>query len=167
MNRLIIIIAATLASTISFAQEDLPRPGDVETLDGIMAAYYEVVSHAAGEPLQSERDYSLHHPDARAIITGVDGEGKPFILNQTLPEYHEAAAQGIDNAFFEWEIDREVQRFGNIAHVWSTYAYSDKPDGEIQGRGINSIQLYHDGERWWITAWIFDSERFGNPIPTL
>ena len=40
-----------------------------------------------------------------------------------------------------------------------------EPDGEVFGRGINSIQLYHDGDRWWITSWIFDQERAGNEIP--
>lgn len=52
-----------------------------------------------------------------------------------------------------------------MASVWSTYAHSDRPHGPVQGRGINSIQLYWDGSRWWITGWIFDSERPDNPIP--
>ena len=60
---------------------------------------------------------------------------------------------------------RVVQRFGNVAHVWSTYASSREPGGDVFGRGINSIQLYHDGSRWWITSWIFDQERAGNEIP--
>ena len=37
--------------------------------------------------------------------------------------------------------------------------------GKPYARGINSIQLYFDGERWWITSWVFDSEREGNEIP--
>jgi hypothetical protein len=47
----------------------------------------------------------------------------------------------------------------------STYSSSTTPDGEPYDRGINSIQLTWDGERWWIVSWIFDSERPGNPIP--
>ena len=58
-----------------------------------------------------------------------------------------------------------MERFGQIAHVWSTYAASSEPDGEVHSRGINSIQLYYDGERWWIMSWVYDSERPGNPIP--
>jgi hypothetical protein len=49
--------------------------------------------------------------------------------------------------------------------VWSTYASSREPGGEPLSRGINSIQLYHDGQRWWIMSWIYDREREGNPIP--
>ncbi len=140
-----------------------PLEVDVATLDGIIAAYYDVVSHAAGEPIQVERDRSLHHPDARAIITGADAEGSPTIANMSLAEYHESAAGG--GAFYEWELHRVVRRFGNMADVWSTYAYSDTRLGPEQGRGINSIQLYWDGDRWWITGWIFDNERPGNAIP--
>ncbi len=143
-----------------------PLPGDVETVDGIIRAYYEVVSVPAGEMWQTERDRSLHHPDARAIQTGVDEEGTPFIRNLTLEEFHARQPEGgSDTGFFESEIHRETQRFGNVAHVWSTYAWRTEEDGPVRGRGINSIQLYHDGDRWWITAWIYDSEREGNRIP--
>ncbi|TVR56843.1 MAG: hypothetical protein EA421_02270 [Gemmatimonadales bacterium] len=66
---------------------------------------------------------------------------------------------------FEWEIHRTVQRFGSIAQVMSTYEAATTPDGEPFVRGINSIQLTWDGERWWIVSWIYDEERPDNPIP--
>ena len=68
--------------------------------------------------------------------------------------------------FFEWEIHRETETFGAITHVWSTYVSSREPGGEIFDRGINSIQLYNDGERWWILGWVFDRERQDKPIPS-
>ena len=142
-----------------------PLEADVATLDGIIRAYYEVVSGPAGVPRDTARDQSLHHPEARAIITGVDETGIPFIRNLTLREYHELAGRGGYPAFYEEEIHRTTQRFGNVAHVWSTYSWRRSLEGPVEGRGINSIQLYYDGTRWWITAWIFDSERAGNPVP--
>jgi hypothetical protein len=86
-------------------------------------------------------------------------------MTMTLGEYHDRYGGPEDRGFFEREIHREVERFGNVAHVWSTYASSEQPGGPTVARGINSIELYHDGERWWITSWIFDSERAGSPIP--
>ena len=164
LSLLILVIA--LSAAPGFAQNpNYPLAEDVATLDGIIKAYYEVVSGPAGEPRQTERDHSLHHPDARAIITGIDQEGKPFIRNMTLDEYHEGSRAGGDPAFYEGEIHRVTQRFGNVAHLWSTYAWRTFEDGPVGGRGINSIQLYHDGDRWWITTWIFDNERADNPIP--
>lgn len=142
-----------------------PLATDVATLDGIIKAYYEVVSGPAGQPRETARDKSLHHPGARAIITGVDKSGKPYIENLTLEEYHKRSQAGGDPAFWEREIHRVTERFGNIAHVWSTYAWQDEEKGPVKGRGINSIDLYFDGTRWWITGWIYDSERPDNPIP--
>jgi len=163
----LVALGNLLRTTVLAAQPGptLPLRADVETLDGIIKAYYEVVSGPAGAPRQTERDKSLHHPDARAVITGVDAAGRPFIRNLTLEQYHDLSREASEPAFYESEIHRVTQRFGNVAHVWSTYAWRESPDGPVRGRGINSIQLYHDGDRWWITAWIFDSERTDNPIP--
>jgi hypothetical protein len=59
------------------------RPDDVATIDGIIRAYYEVVSGPAGESADVERDRSLHHPDAWIAIGGVDGSGEPFVRRRT------------------------------------------------------------------------------------
>ena len=144
----------------------LPLAEDVSTLDGIIKAYYEVVSGPAGESADRARDESLHDPAALVGMTGVDPEGNPRISTMTLGEYHDVAGGPRRQGFYEWEIHRVVERFGNVAHVWSTYAASAEPGGEVHSRGINSIQLYHDGERWWIMSWVYDSERPGNPIPS-
>jgi hypothetical protein len=63
----------------------------------------------------------------------------------------------------EREIHRVTKRFGNIAHVFSTYEL--RRAGAPAGRGINSIQLFWDGERWWIASAVWDDERKDNPIP--
>ena len=70
----------------------------------------------------------------------------------------------ITNGFTEREFNRVTRRFGNIAHVFSTYEFTndDKTD---KGRGVNSIELYWDGTRWWISSASWDDERPNNPIP--
>lgn len=146
------------------AGEAPPLPADVSTLDGIIRAYYEVVSGPAGQPRQVARDHSLHHPDALVAITGLNASGEPTIRTMTLAEYHEGSSEPAEG-FYEQEIHRQVQSFGSVTHVWSTYEWRREPSGPVRGRGINSIQLYFDGDRWWITSWIFDSERPDNPIP--
>jgi hypothetical protein len=83
----------------------------------------------------------------------------------SLAGFYERVGGVRDVAFYEWELSRRVERFGMIAHVWSTYAASDRPGGPARSRGINSIQLYFDGARWWVMGWIYDREREGNPIP--
>jgi hypothetical protein len=71
----------------------------------------------------------------------------------------------VENGFFEKEIHRVTRRFGNIAHVWSTYESRHKPDGPVISRGINSLELYWDGARWWVASAVWDGERADNPIP--
>jgi hypothetical protein len=44
-------------------------------------------------------------------------------------------------------------------------AFYEVVSGPIHQHGINSIQCYWDGTRWWILGWVYDSERAGNPIP--
>jgi hypothetical protein len=47
-------------------------------------------------------------------------------------------------------------------------AYDSKrtlQDAQPFARGINSIQVFNDGRRWWIVSVYWDSERAGNPIP--
>lgn len=132
------------------------RAEDVATIDGIIRAYYEVVSGPAGERSDDQRDRTLHHPNAWLAVANVDGSGKPVVRTMTLDEYHG------DNAprrepFYEWETDRVTRRSGNMVHVWSSYASARRPDGEPFARGVNSITLFHDGERWWIMGWMFDA----------
>ncbi len=55
-----------------------------------------------------------------------------------------------ERGFFEQEIGRVEERFENIVHAFSTYTSRWTPEGEVFQRGINSIQLMWDGERWWI-----------------
>ncbi len=142
-------------------------PADVGTLSDIIRAYYEVVSGPAGGTPDRERDRTLHIPGALVGIPGRAQDGSTRLMTMTLDEYHDRAGGPRQEGFYEVEIHRVVERFGNVAHVWSTYAASTTPDGEHFTRGINSIQLTWNEGRWWIVSWIFDQERSGNPLPAL
>ncbi len=131
------------------------READVSSIDGILAAYYEVVSGPAGEVPDAERDRTLHHPDAWVAIAGVDDAGAPVVNVMSLDDYH--GDNGPRAAgFWEWETGREVRRSGNMVHVWSSYASARTEGGEPFTTGVNSITLFHDGARWWIMGWMFD-----------
>jgi len=68
--------------------------------------------------------------------------------------------------FFEREAARRTDCFGNVCHVFSTYESRHAPsDAAPFQRGINSIQLLRDGNRWWIASVVWDAERPDNPIP--
>lgn len=148
--------ATALVLATAVEAQQAPRPEDVATIDGIIRAYYEVVSGPVGEVADVQRDRSLHHPEAWVAIARVDADGKPLVNVTDLAGYHG------DNAprtagFWERETDRVVQRSGNMVHVWSSYASARTEGGEPFERGVNSITLFHDGERWWVMGWMFDS----------
>ena len=136
---------------------------DVATLDGIVAAFYDIVSHEAGEPVDWARDSTLYLADLRFRIAQPTAEGmRVRILD------HGAFATAFadaSEAFHEREIHRVTHRFGPIAQVWSTYEWRTTPDGPVGGRGINAIDLYFDGTRWWIGSATWTAETSANPIP--
>ena len=70
------------------------------------------------------------------------------------------------SGFYEKEIARRVESFGSIAHVWSTYeSRHDPSDPEPFMRGINSIQLFNDGKRWWVLSILWQHESTQQPLP--
>lgn len=141
-----------------------PRPEDVATIDGIVAAFYAVISGPAGEPREWGRDATLYPDNVQFTPTNVDPDGNvqgALIPKQAFVDRSNAFL--VESGFVEREIHRVTRRFGNVADVASTYEWTTE-DGR-SGRGINFIHLFHDGDRWWITHATWDAERPDNPIP--
>ena len=142
-----------------------PRPEDVATLDGIIKAFYETISGPAGKPREWARDRTLYIPDVR-FVSMDQRDGKPhaeIMDHQTYVDRTDGFF--VREGFFENEIHRVTKSFGNVTHVFSTYEMRTSPTEPVTGRGVNSIQLYNDGKRWWIISAAWDDERMDNPIP--
>jgi len=154
--RILGAVAGLIIMPALVSAQQTAKAEDVETIDGILQAYYEVVSGPAGESADLERDRTLHHPGAWIAIANVDTTGKPVITIMTLDEFHGDNIPR-QEGFWEWETDRIIKRSGNMVHVWSSYAASRTQGGEPFTRGINSITLFHNGERWWIMNWMYDA----------
>ncbi|WP_412061630.1 hypothetical protein [Rubrivirga sp. IMCC45206] len=160
------LLAALLFVALPLAAQAQPAAdsSDVATIDDVIRAYYEVVSGPAGQPRDWARDSTLHHPDA--IVTVVQsGPDGTVIAPTDLAGYHAGASELAEVGFFEVEIARVVQQHGAVAHVWSTYEWRREPDGPVGGQGVNTIQLAHDGARWWIISWMFDGRSDAPPVP--
>jgi len=147
------------------AEKTFPIKKDVSSINGLMKAFYEVVSGEAGEKRQWKRDISLHNPKAIiSYISTVNGEHKQVTLS--LEDFHkETDNMVLETAFYETEINREVKIFGNIANVWSTYETRLEKNGLVARRGINSLQLFYSTNKWQIISLIFDRETENNRIP--
>ena len=162
-------VAGLQAQSTTPAHVEVPtveaRAEDVGSLDGLIAAYYDVISGPAGQPRQWSRDRTLYIPDIRFVSMGVGKDGKPVAHTMSHQQFVDASEPGLKEGFYEKEVHRETQRFGNIAHVFSTYESRQKADGPVIARGINSIEAFWDGKRWWIASAIWDEERADNPVP--
>ena len=140
---------------------------DFSTIDGIIAAMYESISGPKGKPGDWERDRALHHPKA-LLVPAKQAPGGPAAGVFDFDGFVATRAPFLaENDFYEVEIARKEFRFGAIAHVLSAYEArtAPAPAGKVLRRGVNSIQLMHDGARWWILSTVWDNERDGLTLP--
>jgi hypothetical protein len=141
-----------------------PRPGDVRTIDGVMHAFYEVVNIGPDEPRQWSRDRTLYSPWLRFVALGKSPSGRAETQIWTHQELVDATEPLIRQGFHEREIHRTERRYDRLAHIDSTYEVVFGPERK-RSRGVNSLELYFDGERWWIASAMWQSEDPDHPLP--
>ena len=142
-------------------------PADVSTPEAIVAALYDVISGDRGVARDWDRFRTLFHPTARLMPSGLNAQGVGVVRSVT-PDGYIALAEPVlvGQGFHEREIARRSERFGRIVHVWTTYeSLHALSDPQPFARGINSIQLFHDGSRWWILSVYWQGESPTEPIP--
>ncbi|MBD0832703.1 hypothetical protein [Aestuariibaculum sediminum] len=175
MKKLLFIAFLNTLTFTVFAQdgvneEEKQEPDytqNVQTIDNIVRTLYDVVSGDKDE----ERDWKLFkflfYPNAKLIASGKNIERQAQVNYMSPGDYIKNAGKWmVENGFHEREIHRTSNTFGNMSQVFSTYAsYKNKDDEEPFMRGINSIQLYNDGKRWWIINIYWANETRRTPIP--
>ncbi len=165
LSTTVLALAAVLAHTPGAAAQDAD-PDDVASIDAIITAVYDVISGDAGEPHDWDRWHTLFAEGATLSPTGPNQSGGWGRNVLTFEEYAEVADPALMQGFVEAEIGRTVERFGNIAHVFSTYvSFRSRADTEPFARGINSFQLLYDGGRWHVISIFWQAESPAYPIP--
>jgi len=158
-----------LAMQVAMAQTvKEANPADVASIDAIMKAVYDVISGDAGQKRDWDRMRSLFHKDARMIPTGKNAQTGVVRASALSPEDYIKRNEPFfaKEGFFEREMARRTDQYGNIAHVFSTYeAFHSLSDKTPFMRGINSFQLLNDGKRWWVMTIFWQAETPENPIP--
>jgi len=142
-----------------------PRPEDVASLDAIITAMYDSISGPRGDR-DWDRIRSLHLPGSRLIPTGLRANGENGLRILDIEGWIEGARPLFASGpFYEVEIARRTDRFGNIAQAFSTYECRHEENGPAFMTGINSIQLLHKDGRWWVVNVFWDNASADNPIP--
>jgi hypothetical protein len=162
----VLIWAATHAK--DFMGDSIPAdPKDVSSAESIIAAVYDVISGPAGQKRNWDRMRTLFVPDARMIATGKRPTGEMIRRVMSVEDYINSSGPYLEKeGFFETEIGSTKEQFGNIVHVFSAYeSKKTATDQKPFMRGINSIQLWNDGKRWWVVTILWQSENADTPIP--
>lgn len=138
---------------------------DVGSIDSTIKALYQSITFGEGEKPDLECFRSLFHPKAHFIRLNPDGVDE-MDLSGFISSFSQRVKSGQLKSFHESEISRKTEVYASIAQVFSTYQKgmnTKNPEEFICG--INSIQLYTDGERWWIISITWQDEQPNNPIP--
>jgi hypothetical protein len=152
--------AASLA-----AQVPASRPEDVKSPEAIVAACYDVISGPAG-PRNWDRFRSLFLPSARLTAASTKPDGTHVVTLLSVDDYVKLAGAGfMKSGFYEQPMHNDLQVYGNMGQVFTSYESRRAPGEKPFQRGINSFQVAFDGQRWWVVSILWDDERKDNPIP--
>ena len=134
---------------------------DVDSVEHILAAVYDVISGPAG-PRDWDRFHSLFFTGARLIPSWRDDKGNIKSKDMTPDDYAKGAA-----AYFTKEgfFANRVESWDHMAEVWSTYESRHAKGEQPFARGVNSFQLFFDGTRWWIVTIYWEDETPGHSLP--
>lgn len=143
-------------------------PADSNSIEAVIHAFYSAISAPAGGKLDRNRLHSLFVPNGR-IVVGLAASGKrnADLIFLTPDEYADSSdSQTVKSGFFDRNPANQMEQFGLMAHVYSTYeSRSDPNDAKPMARGIKSFELLNSNHRWYIVQVYWDSERPDNLIP--
>jgi len=163
----LMLVAGTATAQDTTHAAPPANPADVASVDAILKSLYDVISGPAGQKRDWNRFRSLFANGARLIPTRQRPNEPAQAVVLDVEGYITRSAPMLEtNGFFEKELSRKTEAFGRITHTFSTYAsFRTAGDTAPFSRGINSIQLFNDGTRWWVVTIYWDAERPGLTIP--
>jgi hypothetical protein len=160
-----LILSSLLLIQISGFSQNKDYSKDGASVDAIIAALYNVITGEPNEPRDWDRFKYLFKPEARLIPTRKDDKGELVIKVLSPDEYVQLFQSRIPTGFYEKELHRKTEAYGTITHVFSTYETKEKKDGPVTNRGINSIQLFKDKDRYYIVNIFWCAESMGFALP--
>ena len=106
---------------------------------------------------------ALFIPEARLMFASLGADGAPTYALQTLDEWIARVKTRGHVMLEEKQLKFQIERYGNIAHLWSSYTLQS--DGKQVARGINSIQAIKEAGGWRVTGIMVQAESVTVPLP--
>ncbi|SHG36319.1 hypothetical protein [Flagellimonas flava] len=145
----------------------------VQSVDTLIKSFYDCLGGEPGEPRDWDFFRFLFHPQANKIgyEKDINGNIRPQFISPN--EYVERTGYWLDSkretAFYEREIGRVQEIYGNMAHVLSVCeAFPSKEDmanNKPYKQDVKSIQLAYYRDRWWIINMFWHGVSPEFPIP--
>ena len=163
---LFLTVSCFLASPVQAQEAD---PEDVASIESIIAATNASIERAPGQQFNWDRFRTLFIPDATLIPNTEQRNGQFSVISPeefiVWIETNTPIGGPNDRGFAEEGYHNEIDRYGDIANVMSSYQKHYWNETEILGRGVNSFQLVHNNGRWWVVSIIWDENYAAGPIP--
>ncbi|HEV7163803.1 MAG TPA: hypothetical protein VGO35_00240 [Gammaproteobacteria bacterium] len=155
------ILAGALAGN---AQAQAPDAGCALPAEpeGIPAAVDAAISGSADKDRTCMK--ALFIPEARLMFVSLGADGTPSYRLETVDDWIARVKAKGHAVLEEKQLKYHIERYGNIAHLWSSYALTS--DGKPVARGINSIQAIKEAGGWRVTGIMLQAESATAPLPT-
>jgi hypothetical protein len=152
---LLLFFSLVVPAAIAAPKRVKPKPGTDEfAIESTILAAYNVISGPAGRR-DWDRFKDLFAPGGHLAKYGKDG------LSVMTPDEFKAKSKPYfdENGFFEWPVNTQVERSGNIAHVTSRYeSRHASTDAKPFERGVNHFELARSGDHWVILSIVWQEE---------
>jgi hypothetical protein len=102
-------------------------------------------------------------PEARMMFVSLGADGAPSYRLETLDDWIARVKARGHAMLEEKQLKFHIERYGNIAHLWSSYTLHS--DGKQVARGINSIQAIKEAGGWRVTGIMVQAESAIAPLP--
>jgi hypothetical protein len=102
-------------------------------------------------------------PEARMLFVSLGTDGAPTYRLETLDDWIARVKARGHATLEEKHLKFHIERYGNIAHLWSSYALLS--DGKQVARGINSIQAIKEAGGWRVVGIMLQAESATAPLP--
>ena len=129
--------------------------------DGIPAAIDAAITGPADKDRACMK--ALLIPEARLMFVSLGTDGAPTYRIETLDDWIARVKARGHAMLEEKQLKFRIERFGNIAHLWSSYTLQS--DGKQVARGINSIQAIKEAGGWRVTGILVQAESATAPLP--
>lgn len=102
-------------------------------------------------------------PEARLMFASRGADGAPAYRIETLDSWIARTRARGHGVLEEKQLSFRIDRFGDIAHLWSVYEL--RSEGKVVARGVNSIQAVKEAGGWRITSLMVQAESATAPLP--